>query len=275
MLSIGEFSKICGVSKKTLRYYDEIGLIYPDEINPQNSYRYYSLEQLKKMLFINRLKSYQFSLDEIKKIVDAAPDDGQDLLCSMLYTKRNELIEQAKILDLTLKHIHDDITHLEEGSDLMSYLDQIDVQLVQIEPMHIVSIREKVTLKNCNAGYGPFFSQVYHRIVTEELSVSGKPMTIYHSPEYTPNGYDIEFAIPVQENTVSTSLFQSNLCVKSVLKGHYSALPSIYAKQHEWAQTEGYKFIGAPFEIYITDPYSSISPEDQITEIYYPIKPIS
>ncbi len=39
MLSIGEFSKICEVSTKTLRYYSEIGLIYPDEINPENGYR--------------------------------------------------------------------------------------------------------------------------------------------------------------------------------------------------------------------------------------------
>ena len=41
MLSIGEFSKICQVSAKTLRYYDEIGLLRPEEINPENGYRYY------------------------------------------------------------------------------------------------------------------------------------------------------------------------------------------------------------------------------------------
>ena len=55
MLSIGEFSKICQVSAKTLRYYDEIGLLRPEEINPENGYRYYRVEQLERMLFINRL----------------------------------------------------------------------------------------------------------------------------------------------------------------------------------------------------------------------------
>ena len=55
MLSIGEFSKICGVSQKTLRYYDEIGLIKPHEINPKSNYRYYSIDQLEKMLFIIKL----------------------------------------------------------------------------------------------------------------------------------------------------------------------------------------------------------------------------
>lgn len=69
MLSIGEFSKICQVSTKTLRYYAEIGLILPNEINYENGYRYYSIEQLETMLFIKRLKSYNFSLEEIKIIL--------------------------------------------------------------------------------------------------------------------------------------------------------------------------------------------------------------
>ena len=56
MLSIGEFSKICKVSTKTLRYYAEIGLILPSEINPENGYRYYAIEQLEIMLLIIRLK---------------------------------------------------------------------------------------------------------------------------------------------------------------------------------------------------------------------------
>ena len=49
MLTIGEFSSICRVSTKTLRYYAEIGLILPEEINPENGYRYYSINQLETM----------------------------------------------------------------------------------------------------------------------------------------------------------------------------------------------------------------------------------
>nr|WGD69585.1 MerR family transcriptional regulator [Bacillus subtilis] len=70
-LSISEFLKICKVSTKTLRYYDEIGLIHPEDINPENGYQYYSIRRLKEMLLINRLKSYHFSLEEIKTILDA------------------------------------------------------------------------------------------------------------------------------------------------------------------------------------------------------------
>ena len=51
MLSIGEFSNICKVSTKTLRYYAEIGLLEPSVINPENGYRYYSAEQLSLSIF--------------------------------------------------------------------------------------------------------------------------------------------------------------------------------------------------------------------------------
>ena len=71
MLTIGEFSNICRVSTKTLRYYAEIGLILPDEINPKNGYRYYSIDQLERMLLINRLKDYCFSLEEIKAVFES------------------------------------------------------------------------------------------------------------------------------------------------------------------------------------------------------------
>ena len=87
MLSIGEFSNICKVSTKTLRYYAEIGLLEPSEVNPENGYRYYSIEQLEKMLFINRLKAYSFSLDEIKVIMQLEGEEGDNLYLTFIHKK--------------------------------------------------------------------------------------------------------------------------------------------------------------------------------------------
>ena len=41
MLTIGQMSKVCGVSVKTLRHYDKIGLLKPQRIDEINGYRYY------------------------------------------------------------------------------------------------------------------------------------------------------------------------------------------------------------------------------------------
>ena len=96
LLSIGEFSKICRVSTKTLRYYDEIGLIKPAEINTETGYRYYSIKQLKNMLFINRLKSYYFSLDEIKEVLNLNKVQYEEILYSKFKLKKFEMEEKMK-----------------------------------------------------------------------------------------------------------------------------------------------------------------------------------
>ena len=95
MLSIGEFSNICKVSTKTLRYYAEIGLLEPSEVNPENGYRYYAIEQLEKMLFINRLKAYSFSLDEIKAIL-RSEEIQEDHLYLSLIRKKKEIEKQVR-----------------------------------------------------------------------------------------------------------------------------------------------------------------------------------
>lgn len=143
MLSIGEFSNICKVSTKTLRYYAEIGLILPNEINPENGYRYYSIEQLETMLFINRLKSYNFSLEEIKTILKSEELQDEKLYFA-LNKKKKEIEQQVKDFEKTLSELNNDILNLQRGKSIMSYLENIDVQLVEVPMMYLLSIRKMV-----------------------------------------------------------------------------------------------------------------------------------
>lgn len=94
MLSIGEFSRICEVTPKTLRYYEEIGLLYPEKISLENGYRYYSIKQLEKMLLINRLKSYKLSLEEIKVITGAMGVSSDKQLLYALLRQKGVLLNQ-------------------------------------------------------------------------------------------------------------------------------------------------------------------------------------
>ena len=55
MFRIGEFSKLARVSIRTLRHYDEIGLLVPDQVGPENGYRYYSAQQLSQIARIQLL----------------------------------------------------------------------------------------------------------------------------------------------------------------------------------------------------------------------------
>lgn len=57
--TIGQFSKIGRVSTKTLRYYDEIELLKPVHVDRDTQYRYYSYEQVLKLISICELKERQ------------------------------------------------------------------------------------------------------------------------------------------------------------------------------------------------------------------------
>jgi len=48
-LKIGEFSRLCRVTVRTLRHYEEIDLLVPEIVDRDSGYRYYSVEQLQKM----------------------------------------------------------------------------------------------------------------------------------------------------------------------------------------------------------------------------------
>jgi len=271
MISIGEFSNICKVSTKTLRYYAEIGLILPDEINPENGYRYYSIEQLEKMLFIIRLKLYNFSLEEIKSILQSEELQDEKLYLE-LTRKKKEIEEQVQEFEKTLDQLNNDISNLKQGKSIMSYLGSIDVQLVEVPIMYLLSIRKMVHEYEFAEEYANCFSKLFRKIADDKLTMLASPMVLFHSAEFSPFGLDTEFAIPVKEYGTGTRDFYLGLCLKTVVYGSYSNLSSVYTKQREWAEKEGYECNNALYEVYETDPTQVSKESELITEIYYPVK---
>ena len=273
MLSIGEFSKVCKVSTKTLRYYAEIGLILPNEINKENGYRYYSIEQLETMLFIKKLKSYDFSLDEIK-IILKSEELKEEKLYSYLIKKQREIHKQMKELNNTLEQINNDISNLKQGKSIMSYMEDLDVKFVEVPSMNIIYIRKMVQEYEFVEEYSNCFGKIINKIKDNKLTITAPPMVLFHSSEYSPFGLDTEFAIPVKEYVTDSREFNPGLCLKTVVKGPYSDLSSVYARQLEYAEKEGYEANDALFEVYVTDPTTVESESELITEVYYPIKKI-
>ena len=273
MLSIGEFSKICQVSTKTLRYYAEIGLILPNEINYENGYRYYSIEQLETMLFIKRLKSYNFSLEEIKVILKSE-ELKEEKLYSYFIKKQREIDKQIKELNNTLEQINNDISNLKQGKSIMSYMEELDVKIVEVPNMNILYIRKMVQEHEFALEYTNCFSELLKNIEDNKLTMTSPPMVLFHSDEYSPFGLDTEFAIPIKEYVTGTRDFNPGLCLKTILNGSYSDLSSVYAKQLEYAEKEGYIGKDALFEVYVNDPTQVESENNLITEIYYPVKKI-
>ncbi|MDD5818650.1 MAG: MerR family transcriptional regulator [bacterium] len=65
-LKIGAFSQMMQVTVKTLRHYEQKGILLPHEVDEFTGYRYYTLEQMQRLNNIRFLQRLGFSLDEIR-----------------------------------------------------------------------------------------------------------------------------------------------------------------------------------------------------------------
>lgn len=93
-MKIGEFAQLNEVSAKMLRYYDEIGLFCPNEIDEQNGYRHYHPEQSHTLYWILTFKNLGFTLDEIRHLM-SGPVDSANLVKALAY-KRMEIAAAFK-----------------------------------------------------------------------------------------------------------------------------------------------------------------------------------
>ena len=107
LYKIGEFSKLANSPIKTLRYYDEINLFKPKEIDLFSGYRYYSEEQLKDLKIILSLKEVGFSLEEIKKNKNNYSDELMRHKKTELIAKEKDIEEQIKKIDYLRSRIKD------------------------------------------------------------------------------------------------------------------------------------------------------------------------
>jgi len=108
LYKIGDFSKETGVPIKTLRYYNEIDLFNPVEVNLFTGYRYYSSDQIEDLNLILKLKKVGFSLEEIKKYWNNFNND-------IMLKKRDELIKNIDELKENISEIENLRSHIING----------------------------------------------------------------------------------------------------------------------------------------------------------------
>lgn len=93
MFSIGEFARLGGVSARTLRHYDEIGLLRPATIDPDSGYRGYAAPQLGQLNRIMALKELGLSLTQVRQLLAGVTLDE---LRGMLALRRAQLEQELE-----------------------------------------------------------------------------------------------------------------------------------------------------------------------------------
>lgn len=267
MLKIGEFSKLSRVSIKTLRYYDSIDLLSPDEVNDDNGYRYYSASKLVALSEINRLKSVGFSLVEIRRVM-------QENL------SEEELIELFRSRELTLE---DELTETQEK---LRTVNEMIETVTGGEPMEPVTIKE--IPKAIVASYRTRISDhdalfeiapAMGKVMTKQGAVCSEPaycFNIYHDEEYRDSDMDMELCEAVEKRCddgdgvvyKEVEGIPTALCINH--RGDYNSLSRSYGELFLWMEENGYEKIGKIRESFIDGIWNREDPRDWLTEIQIP-----
>ena len=99
LLSIGRFARTTGLSIRTLRRYDAIGLLVPAHVDEDTGYRWYTLGQARDGEAIRRLRELDVPLDEVKALLHAPPEAQLEGLAAHRARLEGRAVELRRTLE--------------------------------------------------------------------------------------------------------------------------------------------------------------------------------
>ena len=268
-LKIGEFSKMMQVTVKTLRHYEQKGLLVPDEVDEWTGYRYYSITQMQRLNTIRGLQRQGFSLEEIKDLLE---DESQMPSVAQLTKKIEETERQLQIL-------------MERRHQLLKWMDS-HKQIRTMEKFSIQSLPEIIVASHREIipDYSALGQLCVNKIGPEMQRLGckcpppGYCFTIEHHQEYRATDLDIEYCEQVEEMGTDNTIIQFKrlpavpkaLCMKHV--GSYERFHESFAEAFAYMEEQGYKLAGALRTSYIDGVWNKANPEEWLSIIQIPIE---
>jgi DNA-binding transcriptional MerR regulator len=282
MFSIGEFARMGTVSIRTLRHYDEIGLLRPAQVDPQTGYRSYSADQLGQLNRIIALKDLGFSLTQAGKLLSGITVEE---LRGMLTLRRAQLEQDVDAYTSRLLGVEARLRYI-EGEDAMP---ADDITVKKIPAMGVVAIgasapgyRPDQVIPPINRSRGQFDELGLPGLI----KVSGPFMILYednrtedNSAEDNTDGSDITVyvALPVSEPPVDLpapaqyKVLPPIEMISAVRNGRASSIfPAVFHDMASYASAHGYEMHGPSRNIWIHEIDDPSEVEEQVFEIQLP-----
>lgn len=267
MYRIGMFSKLGRVTIKTLRHYDEVGLLAPAHVDDENGYRYYTTDQLFRLGEIMLLRQMGFSIPEIIDIVS-----GHNITMILEQRKAELISEQTRAAD-RLFLLENYILEQKEGHP-MNYQAVIkDLPAFTVYSAKCV-VPNYAALNEIMPALGEKVAKANPGIKCVE---PGYCFNAYLDGEYR----DTDINVEICEAVISRGKDGDGIVFKdipattvvSVLhKGAYDNLGKAYAYAVEWVEQNGYRITDNLRESYIDGIWNKESAEDWLTEIQVPVE---
>jgi len=194
-LSIGQFATRAGLSSRTLRVYEEVGLI-SSHTRGENGYRYYQEKQLELATRIKGFKLLGFSLDEIKALLNADKAMDSKRLSDFLRKRLEVILEQEKNLASQKNQIDIILSSLEqknmglrpnERRYIMSHFQKISIVVTGVKDLeltaqhvrdHLTKAGQKADVLTWNEKFEPPKEKPYILVVPEDSLRSEKVKSV-------------------------------------------------------------------------------------------------
>lgn len=262
LYKIGMFAQMNHITIKTLRFYEEQGLLLPAHVDGENGYRYYTMNQMADIQRVTALKQAGFTLDDIKLINQGA--DTAYLLSSKkaaLLKKIAELTSQIAVIDGYL-------------SGPAGTLDA-PVLIRTIPAVTVASMKKRIDSYDELFSLMPEMGAEMERLGCR-CALPEYCFTHYLEPGFRDEHILIETCEAVTEKKEDSALVKfrelpeiTAACIFH--KGSYSNFSESYAAILRFIEENGYKICGNIRENYIDGIWNKDREEDWLSEIQIPV----
>jgi DNA-binding transcriptional MerR regulator/effector-binding domain-containing protein len=270
MYNIGEFSTISGIPVRTLRFYHEKGVLVPAAVDVATGYRTYDDRNLEVAHVIVSLRGLDFSLDDIREILDEVRDDEDVLL--HLEKQRATLAEKLQQYREKLHQIDDIIKHQHDMRETQKMAEaELEIQGRDVGPVLVGGIKMIGNYSDCGKGFATLGRKLGRHI-------AGTPLCLFYDGEYREGDANFEPCMPVRKRVEADGISIRELpaarCVTLLHRGPYEELRHSYARLLKYVKSRGYNVSLPTREVYLKGPgmiFRGI-PKKYLTEIQLPIE---
>lgn len=268
MLRIGEFARLAAVPVKTLRYYDELGLITPARVDSATGYRYYSADQLPRLHRLLALKELGFTLDQVGRVLN----DGVTLeqLRGMLILKRAETEDRLRDERQRLDRIEQHLKDIEQENAMPDY----EVTLKSVDPMLVAACRVRVSTNDMvPAVLGEAYDATYAHIKQQGATALDPCLALWHTSADTYEDEDTEAVVPIDRAISPSARVQvyelpGGNFAAATHRGRFDGFTKLHPAVLRWIDANGYEITGPSREVYHrTDRVGT----DSVVEVLYPV----
>ena len=268
--STGEFAKLCNVNKKTLFYYDEIGLFKP-EIVKENGYRYYSVYQLEVFDIIHTLRDLGVPLKQIKSFID---ERNPKSVVKFFEYKTGEIENEIKQLRRKQEIMSNKIKIIKEAEKIRDNIDNLSIE-EQDEEYLVLS-------KNIDKSKFPYDSEVYanhlNYCYNQDLYI-GYPLGFIKTIDdlYSENDYAYTYYYTKVNKNDGENIIKKpkGKYLVGYLNGSYIDIPGLYKKMLDYVKTHNLELIGHSYEEELINLIAVKDMNDYIIKVSMQIKIIN